>query len=77
MNEKLKICPFCGDIPQTKIEITSTGGNSDKIEFSVFCEKCKIRKTISLSIKYYSTFIDVEKAMKLAIEEWNRRINNE
>ena len=77
MNEELKTCPFCGSWAQTKIEITSMGEDSDKIEFSVFCKKCKIRKAVSLSIKYYSTFIDVEKAMKLAIEEWNKRANDE
>ena len=73
----LKQCPFCGNIPTTKVEIASFGGNTDKIIFSIECEKCGTRKSVGLSFLNYSNFDEVEKTITKAIEVWNKRANNE
>ena len=73
----LKQCPFCGNIPITKIEIASFGGNTDRIIFSIECEKCGTRKSVGLSFSNYSNFDEVEKTIAKAIEVWNKRANNE
>ena len=74
---KLKPCPFCGSLPQTRVEISSMGGGSDRINFSVVCDKCGTRKNVTLYTSESKTFADVQEAMKMATEIWNRRMADE
>ena len=74
---KLKLCPFCGSFPQTRVEISSMGGGSDRIDFSVVCDKCGTRKTVMLYTAESKTFADVQEAMEMVTEIWNRRMEDE
>lgn len=74
---KLKRCPFCGNMPKAKVEIVSMGGDSDCIHFSIVCEECGISRTTALYTKVANKFTDVEEAMELAREIWNRRVTPE
>jgi Lar family restriction alleviation protein len=76
MSEELKPCPFCGNIPKAKVEIVSMGGDSDCIHFSIVCEECGISRTIALYTKVANKFTDVEEAMEMAKEVWNRRVKS-
>ena len=73
----LKQCPFCGGLAQTEVQIMSVGGDSDRIAFSVVCDKCGTTKTVSLYLRKKCNFLDVEKAMSEAIKKWNMRAENE
>lgn len=77
MNEDLKWCPFCGGLAQTKVQIMSMGGDSDRIDFSIVCDKCGTSKTVILYLRKKCNFLDVEKAMSEAIKKWNMRAENE
>ena len=72
MND-LKQCPFCGGIPQAKVEIASMGGGSDRIDFSIVCSECGTSKTTILYVRNNNSFSDVEKAMMQASKLWNTR----
>ncbi len=74
---KLKLCPFCGSLPQTRVEISSMGGGSDRIDFSVVCVKCGTRKTVMLYTSESKTFADVQEAIEMVTEIWNKRITDE
>ena len=69
----LKPCPFCGNMPKAKVMVAGMGGDSDCIEFSIICEKCRISRTTCLYTKVADKFTDVEEAMELAREIWNQR----
>ena len=77
MNEDSKQCPFCGGLAQTEVQIMSVGGDSDRIAFSVVCDKCGTTKTVSLYLRKKCNFLDVEKPMSEAIKKWNMRAENE
>lgn len=78
MNElKLKLCPFCGSLPQTQVEVSGMGGGFDRINFSVVCDKCGTRKNVTLYTSESKTFTDVQEAMEMVAEIWNRRMADE
>ena len=62
---------------QTKMQIMSVGGDSDRIAFSIVCDKCGTTKTVSLYLRKKCNFLDAEKAMFEAIKKWNMRVENE
>ena len=70
---ELKRCPFCDGLPLTKVQVTSMGGDSDQVDFSVICENCGTHKTVRLYINKYANFTDIEKAMIQVNEKWNTR----
>ena len=72
MND-LKPCPFCGNMPKAKVRIASMGGDSDCIEFVVYCKNCGISRATCLYTSCANKFTDVEEAMKLVEEIWNTR----
>ena len=74
MREELKNCPFCGGEAVTVVRVTQMGGNSDYIDFSVVCVKCKTEKMSRLRIEGIAPFADVEKAMRRVTEMWNTRV---
>ena len=74
---KLKPCPFCGNLPQTHVEVTGMGGGFDQISFSIVCEKCGTNKKVTLYTSEYKTFADVQESIDLVTEIWNRRMADE
>lgn len=74
---KLKPCPFCGSLPQTHVEVTSMGGENDKVSFSVVCKECGTNKKVTLYTSVYKTFADVQEAIDLVTEIWNKRMTDE
>ena len=67
--EKLKVCPFCGGEPSTALRIML-----GKVEFTVFCRKCYISKTMGLKPEFNeATFKEVAEGMEEAIQAWNVR----
>lgn len=74
---KLKPCPFCGSLPQTRVEIASMGGGSDRIDFSIVCDKCGTQKGVRLYTTEGKTFADVQESMEMVTEIWNRRMTDE
>lgn len=73
----LKPCPFCGSLPQTRVEVASMGGGYDRIDFSVVCDKCGTQKKTVLYTRESKTFADVYKSIELVTEIWNRRMADE
>lgn len=73
----LKICPFCGHLPTTKVKVTQMGGGEDHIDFSVVCEECGTDKTVRLKIKKSCVFMDVDNAMEQVTKAWNRRVDED
>ena len=77
MTEEMKNCPFCGGSARTQVDIASMGNGSDRIDFSIVCEKCGTRKVVNLYVRGCSTFADVERAIEHATCVWNRRVSDE
>jgi len=71
--EELKPCPFCGHIPETKVEVTYYGGGESHIDFSIRCTECGTSKTIRLKERGDCRFFDVDRAESEAVAAWNRR----
>lgn len=69
----IKQCPFCGGRAVTNVLITSVGGGTDAVAFSVMCEECGTLKTVRLKIGNECSFEGVEKAIRQVKEIWNRR----
>ena len=53
------------------------GGGSDRIDFSVVCAECGTRKKVMLYTSESKTFADVQEAMEMVTEIWNRRMADE
>lgn len=70
---ELKPCPFCGDLPITKVRVTQMGGDTDIIDFSVACQSCGTDKTVRLRIFTTAKFDDVFRAISEATDAWNKR----
>lgn len=70
---ELKRCPFCDSTPITRVTIVSFGGNTDKLNFSIECEKCGVSKGVSLGFPVSANFTDVEKSMEKVKKIWNTR----
>ena len=73
---KLKRCPFCGNLPRTEANVQQKGGMEDHVDFSIHCTECGTYKTVRLKILTFCNFLDIEKAMEDAAEAWNRRAND-
>ena len=81
----LKKCPFCGEIPETKVLVTQSGGGEDHITFTVYCPMCGVYKSKTSyrvdnggikGVASIRTFDDVAETIKLVTECWNRRVND-
>ena len=82
---KLKRCPFCGGIPETKVLVTQSGGGEDHITFTVYCPVCGVYKSktsyrtengynaVNKGVCSVRTFEDVVETMDLVTGCWNRR----
>lgn len=73
----LEPCPFCGQSPTTKVEVTQMGGNKDQINFLIYCPDCKyVVKNIYLDItpSNICNFSKVEETMLKIINMWNTRV---
>lgn len=74
MNE-LQPCPFCGAIPKTNVRYWQCGGAELMLTAEVVC-KCGIKKGRSFQANNTS-FGNFIEAFDLAIEDWNRRADND
>lgn len=78
---RLKPCPFCGGIPETKVIVTQSGGGEDHITFTVYCPVCGVYKSKTSyrtengykSAGSVRTFEDVIETMDLVTGCWNQR----
>ena len=68
---KLRECPFCGEMPFTRVYVTKWSGCSAEIQCSVKC-RCGINKTVSLEL-CDTDFNKVIQAMELVTIDWSRR----
>ena len=68
--EKIKPCPFCGDIPDNYVNVIA-GRSQNMINCYVICRKCEIKK--SISIQSGLPIIHLYEANNKLIEEWNTR----
>lgn len=68
---KLRECPFCGEMPFTRVRVTKWNGSSAEIQCSVKC-RCGINKAVSLEI-CDTEFSKIIQAMELVIIDWNHR----
>jgi hypothetical protein len=70
--DKLKPCPFCGEMPMTNVKCYTCDGETLALAAEVKC-KCGISKTATFngqnrSFDYYN------EAFLRAIEAWNMRV---
>lgn len=70
---KLRNCPFCGEQPQTKVQVVQAGSDKDVIWFGIECKKCGVYQGARLNIIEIAHFDDVQEAEEKAIAAWNRR----
>ena len=68
---ELRECPFCGEMPFTRVCVTKWSCCSAEIQCSVKC-RCGINKTVSLEL-CDTDFNKVIQAMELVTIDWNRR----
>lgn len=71
---ELKPCPFCGEMPETEVEVTQVGRGEDHVDFKVVCGKCGTEKAMRLTIRQKCDFALVEQAMVQVASSWNRRV---
>ena len=72
LNEVLKPCPFCGETPTTKVNLSRCGAGELELKYSVVCPKCKTVKTIIIESEGKS-FKDHITNMNTTINLWNQR----
>lgn len=70
MPNELKLCPFCGRIPQLKIIPSDR-----RIEIKLECQ-CGIRKSEYLKAVPYAELTDITSSVDEVTKEWNRRADN-
>ena len=85
---KLRNCPFCGGIPETKVRVTQRDDDEDHITFTV---NCPVSRTYKSKTSYrvengynagnkgvcsVRAFEDVVETMDEVKEIWNRRVND-
>lgn len=73
LNEILKPCPFCGETPTTRINLSRCGAGELELKYSVVCPKCKTVKDVTVESEG-RTFEDYIISMNTAINLWNKRI---
>ena len=73
--KELRMCPFCGGKAVTNFCITSFGGNSDTVSFTVKCSErnCGIAKSVKFKVNNDCNFDLVMEAIDKVIESWNQR----
>lgn len=78
MTDKLKPCPFCGEIPKISKSSIDYSADSFSVMYTVACSNCKI------SFKSRSEFtvkdgepVTVQNGYLDCIKKWNRRADNE
>lgn len=71
MNEKLKLCPFCGGK-------ANVGVDDFNNKYLVMCGECGVMMGISLEIgvEIINGWTAEIESAELAIENWNRRTEN-
>lgn len=69
--DKLKPCPFCGDIPTTNVRYWKCGGDELLLNVEVKSQ-CGVSRGISLQGNGV-TFSEYEDAFATVIDMWNRR----
>lgn len=70
MDYELKVCPFCGKPPITRVAVISGIGH-DEIAVQIICYPCEIKQ--QRTIQQCEDFQKLEKAKAEVIEKWNRR----
>ena len=72
----LKPCPFCGQSPVTKVEVTQMGGNKDQINFLIYCPDCKyVVKNIYLDITPSNISLEGSFVAKVKANSYNEAMD--
>ncbi len=77
--EKLKNCPFCGNIPEIKVKITQYGSGESRIEhidYIIRCTECGTSKNSTIKGKGGFSFFDINRIKNEVIAAWNRRVKD-
>lgn len=72
----LKLCPFCGSIPDCGVDFYESHGSEVKLAAVVQCTGCGIYKRVIFKATDPVThvpFYDFDNAFNEVINEWNRR----
>lgn len=72
MADSKKTCPFCGTFPTEEVKYLDFCGVG-RLDLSIVCPKCKIKKTKSVKIGDSTTFLDIKRAMDHVIADWDQR----
>lgn len=75
VQDEIKVCPLCGGATLTRAEVIQAAHHSN-LDLTIKCVKCGCRRTTTLEMLDKS-FGEVVFAMHKAIDEWNRRADND
>ena len=79
MNE-LKRCPFCGGEAESGVEFSESCSSNITLLALVRCSECGVsrgRRFVATNRNYMIPFSDYFDAFNSAIEQWNRRAQDE
>lgn len=79
-SEKLKPCPFCGKKAEFRTNTTGTNGENFKYRFNIRCRNCGMNSSHIYGVEITfrnGDFVIIEDERDKAVDEWNRRTDNE
>jgi len=79
MTDKLKPCPFCGDIPSGESSTTDTRYTIDCGGCGLVCSCVDVRTLMTMEERHADSFPHtgyIERAKREAIKQWNTRVES-
>lgn len=71
---ELKSCPFCGELPYTRIHEVHDFNSAPVLRAKIACEKCDIEKHKDINLlSKKSTFSNILNLMSEVTQSWNER----
>lgn len=79
-SERLKLCPFCGEKATFEPKTTGMSSGTSEYRFSIGCRNCGMNSShiyhVDIAFRNGDLVI-IEDERDKAVEEWNRRTDNE